>query len=189
VALVDVDQHVHRPHERSGVIEQRRRIGDEPDLRAIGAHRHRLAAADRPALAQRDGHRAFVVTHRAPIGEEELQRAAPQLAECRAAAPELGGRIVEIRDRAGGIGRVGRDTEASSSCRSSPCRSVPKGSAGPGVDPAAPSASVGRFGVCDPGSGRDAGTDVDLVVDAGNTSALYEATIAVPSAWDHLQRS
>ena len=52
VSLRDVDEHVHGADHRAGVVEQRRRVGHERDVRAVGADRDRLATADRPGFLE-----------------------------------------------------------------------------------------------------------------------------------------
>ena len=106
VPIADVDQDVHGSHELPIVVEQGRGIGKESHLLAIRADRDGLAPADRALLAKRDGHGALVVAHRAPVREEQFERAAPQLAEHGSAAPEGRRGIVEVGDLARRVGRV-----------------------------------------------------------------------------------
>ena len=106
VPLGHVDQHVDRAHQPVVVVEQRRRVGHERDLAAIGSDGDRLAAADRPGLLERDRHRTFVMAHRGLVGPQQLQRPAPFLAECRPPAPEVRRGRIEERDPAVRVRRV-----------------------------------------------------------------------------------
>ena len=111
VALGDVDQDVDGADELPVVVEQRRRVGHERHVRAIGPDRDGLPAADRTRLLEGDRHRTFVVAHRALIEEQQPERPAPFLADSRPAAPEFGRGGVEERDLAVRIGRVDGDPE------------------------------------------------------------------------------
>ncbi len=112
LAFGDVHQHVDAPDDPALGIAQRRRIGGEPDARAVGPLGDRFRAGDDAALLERDGHRALVVRHRRPIGIVELPGDTPMVgAQLRHAPGERDGGRVEVREPPFGVGRVDRRRE------------------------------------------------------------------------------
>ncbi len=106
-ALGDVDQHVDRADHASGLVVQRRRIGNERHARAVGTLGDGFHAAHRAVFLQRHCHRALVMRHRRAVGPEQLPRTAPFAgAEFGTIAPQFGGRIVEIGEPSLGVGRI-----------------------------------------------------------------------------------
>jgi len=98
--LCDVNEDIDRADQRPVRIEDDRRIRDERGSSPVRALGDSLVPADRSTLVERDGHRAFLVTHRPPVRPEELPRPTPFLAQRWASAPEFCGGLIEERDAA-----------------------------------------------------------------------------------------
>ncbi len=89
LAVADVQQHVHGADQFARGVEQRRRIGDEGNARAVRPLGDGFHASDGAPLLQRHRHGAFVVWQRRAVRPIEFPRAAEfTLAELGAAAPK-----------------------------------------------------------------------------------------------------
>ena len=95
LAFADIDEHVDGTGQSSGFIEQRCRIGDERNPRAVRALGYRFHATDRSPLTQCHCHRALVMRQRRAIRPVEFPGTAElALAKLGAAAPKLGRSLV-----------------------------------------------------------------------------------------------
>src|SRR6516225_1313353 len=94
-AFADINEHVDRTGQSSGRVEQRCRVRDEVNTRAVRAFGYRFLAMDGSLLTQRHRHWAFVMRQRRAIRPVKLPGTAKlAVAEFGAATPKRGRSLV-----------------------------------------------------------------------------------------------
>ena len=105
----DIDQESGRTNQRTGIVTQRRHIGEHVAAAAVRSHDDDLAAFVFAAALQRQRRPARFMRETRAIHGKKGERSAISLGciiECRAPSPQLRGAVVEKRDSSCDIAAV-----------------------------------------------------------------------------------
>jgi hypothetical protein len=108
LAFADIDKHVDGTGQSSGFIEQRRRIGDERNPRAVRALGYRFHATDRSPLMQCQCHRALVMRSGCHPASRVSRNRRTCSRQARGGSPKLGRSLVVKGDAPLGVRHVYR---------------------------------------------------------------------------------